>query len=88
MRSGDTVLHRPSGETWTVACVRDNRLSWYGWPEGMAELADCELVEACSDAEHEASLRQWAERVGGKDHRVRECQRQLAALEASRGAAS
>lgn len=52
IRTGDTVLHKPTGETWSVAFVRDDKLFWRGWPEGCAELSDCELVKSCSDEEH------------------------------------
>lgn len=46
--TGDTVLHGPTGERWVVACVQGDRLSWCGWPEGTANLADCVLVEKAS----------------------------------------
>lgn len=65
MRSGDTVKHLPTGETWTVAYVKGPYLAWFGWPEGEARVSDCELIEACSDAEHRKALEEW----GGKPHR-------------------
>ena len=40
----DTVFHRPTGETWIVRRVQDDRLYWCGWPPGCADLADCELI--------------------------------------------
>lgn len=43
--TGDVVLHGPTQESWTVAFVKDDRLSWCGWPEGTALLSDCTLVE-------------------------------------------
>jgi hypothetical protein len=51
MRTGDHVLHRPTGEHWTVAWVDEKRdeLGWCGWPEGYAKLSDCELQQAASD---------------------------------------
>ena len=52
IRCGDTVLHRPTGETWLVAYVEDNDLSGIGWPEGIARRSDCELIERCTDEEH------------------------------------
>lgn len=48
IRAGDTVLHRPSGETWVVCGVNYDRgqLIPCGWPfPTLAMLADCELVE-------------------------------------------
>ena len=35
--TGDVVRHAPTGETWTVALVDRDRLSWCGWPEGTAD---------------------------------------------------
>ena len=43
--TGDTVKHGPTGETWVVAYVRDDRLAWVGWPEGEASLEHCTLIE-------------------------------------------
>lgn len=79
MRAGDTVKHRPSGETWTVAYVEGEWLAWCGWPEGEAEVANCELVEACSDEEHREMLERWAELncTGTRDRRAVVCSRQL-----------
>lgn len=51
-RIGDTVKHRPSGETWLVAAVDGDSLYPAGWPESCARTADCELVEAASDEDH------------------------------------
>ena len=58
MRAGDTVLHRPSGETWIVASLTtDGALYACGWPESRADAADVEVTEPCSDEEHEKMLR-------------------------------
>ncbi len=65
MRGGDTVKHRPSGETWVVAYVDGDSLSWFGWPYGEAKIADCELVEACSDSQHVKGLRRLADSYNG-----------------------
>lgn len=85
MRAGDVVYHRPSDETWVLAWGDDARgeVSACGWPETIAKAADCELVEACSDDEHLAMLREWATRAG--DYRATVCRRQLAALGAAGG---
>jgi hypothetical protein len=42
--TGDVVLHGPTQETWVVAFVRGEDLSWCGWPEGFAKLAACTLL--------------------------------------------
>jgi hypothetical protein len=52
MRTGDTVKHIPSGETWTVAWADERELIPCGWPEGFANVSDCQLIEACSDEEY------------------------------------
>lgn len=46
MRTGDHVLHKPSGETWVVAFVDGDDLAWCGWPNGLARTSDCELDSA------------------------------------------
>lgn len=78
--TGDTVKHRPSGETWTVACVEGNRLSWCGWPEGTAAVADCELVEKATTEERRKLLEEWAKPTScdrRRDHRHFHAIRQL-----------
>ncbi|MGB0970374.1 MAG: hypothetical protein ACPGVG_05355 [Mycobacterium sp.] len=68
--TGDTVFHRPSRETWIVACVQDDRLSWVGWPEGMAETRHCLLVKKAGP-ETKASLLQQMAEMRRDDHRRR-----------------
>jgi hypothetical protein len=68
--TGDTVFHRPTREEWLVACVVEDRLSWMGWPEGSANVADCTLVEKASPEKRRATLEQIAA-CSGDDHRVR-----------------
>lgn len=75
--TGDTVFHRPTGETWIVACVQDGRLSWAGWPEGTAVISDFELVERATPEQREKLLRDMAAMSGG-DHRQRYAERRLA----------
>lgn len=62
--TGDTVFHRPSRETWLVACVIGDRLMWCGWPEGQGALADCLLVEKATHAERLDLLHRMAETTG------------------------
>lgn len=69
--TGDTVYHKPSRETWRVACVRGDRLSWCGWPEGQANLADCELVQKAAPGEKEKLLQTLADMNNQDDHRCR-----------------
>ena len=59
--TADVVLHKPTGERWVVAYVRDDRLAWVGWPEGEAALSDCELVSAASDEQRLKLLQQMAQ---------------------------
>jgi hypothetical protein len=45
IEAGDTVLHKPTGETRFLLGVNKakNRVCVAGWPPKMAELSDCEL---------------------------------------------
>lgn len=58
IRCGDVVRHAPSGEEWVVAWAdyETGDLAWCGWPNGVARLSDCSLVEAVNDAEHLSML--------------------------------
>jgi len=78
--TGDVVFHRPSRETWVVAYVRGDRLCACGWPESLAALSDCLLVEKASEAERMELLRRMAE--DGSDSRGRYARAALAASEA------
>lgn len=66
MRTGDAVFHRPTRETWLVAYVDEARgeLVPCGWPMCFARVEDCDLREACTDAESEALLLRLAEMPG------------------------
>ena len=75
IRTGDTVLHRPSGEKWMVAYVEGDFLAWRGWPDGEARLSDCDLVEACTDATHWKWVTHIAESASG--WRALKCQAML-----------
>lgn len=68
--TGDYVLHHPTGEQWVVACVEGEYLSWCGWPEGMAKLSDCELLEKATPESKEKLLHQLADTTSN-DHRSR-----------------
>lgn len=68
--TGDVVLHRPSGEKWTVACVQGEYLSWCGWPEGEAKLSDCDLVRKATPGERLRLLHELAA-ISESDHRQR-----------------
>lgn len=76
--TGDSVFHRPTGETWIVACVQDGRLSWVGWPEGTASVADCDLTERATP-ESRLKLLQDMAAMSQPDHRQRYAARRLAA---------
>jgi hypothetical protein len=68
--TADHVRHGPSGEEWVVACVRGDKLSWCGWPEGMADLSDCTLTRKAG-ADERAKLLHDLAAMGGNDHRCR-----------------
>lgn len=72
--TGDVVYHKPTGEEWVVAYVRDDRLAWLGWPSGTAHLSDCTLIEKVSAEVRLRTLRDM-ERSGDSrfaDHARRE----------------
>lgn len=69
MRTGDAVLHKPSGEIWSVAFVEDGRLCARGWPLSLVPVEDCELTRACSDDQHEAVLHEMAAMRGSDPRR-------------------
>lgn len=74
--TADIVFHRPSRETWVVAYVRGDRLCACGWPETLAALSDCVLVEKASASERMALLQRMAE--SGADSRGRYARQALA----------
>ena len=69
---GDVVLHRPSGQKLVVAYAdaARNDLGWCGWPEGIARLSDCELVEKATPQERARLIAAWAGKDRGNDHRI------------------
>lgn len=70
IKTGDHVLHKPSGETWIVAYVDGSDIAWCGWPSGFARVLDCEIVKVATHDESRALLREMAEMSEG-DHRRR-----------------
>ena len=70
IRCGDHVHHRPSGEDWLVAWCDGDDLQWCGWPSGIGRTADCDLVKACSDAEHIKLVREINAHGGPMGSRV------------------
>lgn len=79
--TADIVRHEPSGEEWVVACVNGEYLSWAGWPEGRAKLADCTLVRKATPEKRELLLQDLA-RINGSDHRCAHARAVLAAAQA------
>lgn len=80
IRTGDSVKHGPTGETWLVAYVDGDYLAWCGWPEGEAKLADCTLIKSCTDEQHENLLREIADGDFKSDKRAVMARRILAAM--------
>lgn len=72
IRAGDSVHHKPSGETWVVAVVGRDGTYFYpaGWPAGSAELSDVERVREATDEQHMRQLRDSA-KLGTHDPRGR-----------------
>lgn len=76
MRTGDTVKHIPSGETWIVAWAGERELMPCGWPCSYADLKDCILLKSCTDEQYWKIVREVAS-IGGGDPRGSRCQRIL-----------
>lgn len=72
MRTGDVILHRPTGETWVVAYVDEARgeVTPCGWPFCWARLEDCDMKERASDEESEKLLQELAA-MPGSEHDYR-----------------
>jgi len=51
IRTGDVVLHRPTGESWLVAYVEEDQkhLAPCGYPFCLAPVSDCVVLERASD---------------------------------------
>jgi hypothetical protein len=60
-RTGDAIRFLPNGETWLVAYCRDGYVCCCGWPESLAKVENCELVEFGTNEECEKLLQQMAE---------------------------
>lgn len=69
IRCGDTVTHKPSGESWLVAYADyvSGYLAWFGYPDGEARIEDCELVKSCSDEEHAKEVSEWLDKPHSRD---------------------
>jgi hypothetical protein len=72
--TGDIVSHGPTGEEWVVAYVRDDKLAACGWPDTIADLADCTLVSKATPEERRSLLETMA---AGNGHRASYAQRAL-----------
>ena len=80
MDTGDIVIHKPTGEKWVVAFVDGERLSWCGWPEGLAYTKDCVLLEHARPEERLTLLHQLAT-MDGLDSRKTYAKNRLARAE-------
>ena len=56
--TGDIVCHQPTGEHWVVAQVKDDKLSWFGWPAGWASLSDFTLVSKAGEEDRVRHLKE------------------------------
>lgn len=63
IKAGDSVLHKPSEETWVVAAISPDgkEFAACGWPETIAQLSDCELKRKASPEEQRKTLLSAAE---------------------------
>lgn len=65
MKAGDSVLHKPSGETWVVASLSPWKGKFFvaGCPETLADVEDVEVTRSCTE---EQSLEMLVEVVKSK----------------------
>lgn len=75
MDTGDVVLHRPTGERWLVAYVRDDNLCCLGWPESFARVSDCELIEFAEPTQRQLILENMAAMDGSDSRKMYAIQR-------------
>lgn len=78
-RTGDHVKHLPTGEEWVVAWCDLGDLAWCGWPDGIANTADCLLIKKASDDEHKAMVREVIASGGPRGDKVRRMYPDIAA---------
>lgn len=60
IKTGDTILHKPSGEKWVVAFADAGYVCACGWPESYGKEEDCEIIESVSEDESLILLRKIA----------------------------
>lgn len=62
LRTGDIVLHKPSGEEWLVAWAdhTNGYMAPCGWPTCQAQIADCEIISQADDERCKALARDLA----------------------------
>lgn len=84
--TGDTVLHRPSGQRHEVACVHGEFLYTIGVPEYRLLVESCEIVSKASPALRQAQIeimsRSSAPNIGRHHHRP-SCARERLRVEAA-----
>lgn len=66
IETADVVLHKPSGEKWLVAYCRGGYVCCCGWPQSLAPVGDCELIEKGTEQEREELIVQMASCRGGE----------------------
>jgi len=69
IKTGDTVFHRRSGETWLVAYAQNGYVCACGWPETLAYESDCELIESATEEKRLNLLHELAEKQGHDSRR-------------------
>lgn len=64
IKTGDIVLHKPSGERWLVAYAENGYVCACGWPETLARESDCQLLERASEEKRIGLLHEIANKPG------------------------
>jgi len=71
VRAGDVVQPHGIAEKWGVAWAdhQSGYLAWLGWPPGQIRIEEVDVVERCTDEEHETLVRNLGRRTHGDEYR-------------------
>lgn len=71
-RAGDEVLHKPSGETWKLACDEENgRVLIAGYPSSSADVNDLALINRATPGDRLRMLKTAAKSTGARAARAK-----------------
>lgn len=59
IETGDYIKHKPSGEGYRVAFIKDDTVTVMGWKQPRLKLSDCELVAKSREGENLRVIRNF-----------------------------